>query len=69
MCVEFGFINNYYDDTRTSKCENVKGRPIGIEQVQATGISRQSAQESSNVVSLGHRPSLPLGRIPTIKAF
>ena len=22
MCVEVGFINNYYDDTRTSKCES-----------------------------------------------
>ena len=26
MCVEVGLINNYHDDTQTSKCENLLDR-------------------------------------------
>jgi hypothetical protein len=32
-------------------------RPLGLQEVEATGISRQSAHEGSKVVSPTHQPS------------
>jgi hypothetical protein len=39
-------------------------RPLGLQEVEAPRISKQSAQEGGKVVSPTHRPSLPPGRIP-----
>ena len=38
-------------------------KPIGMQEVEAPRISRQSAHEGGKVVSPTHRPSLPLGKI------
>jgi hypothetical protein len=39
-------------------------RPLGLPEVEARRISRQSAHEGGKVVSLTHQPSLPPGKIP-----
>jgi len=38
-------------------------RPLGLQEVEASRISRQSAQELVRIVSHAHRPTLPTGEI------
>jgi hypothetical protein len=46
------------------------GRPsLGLQEVEATRISRQSAYEDGKVVSSKYRPSLPQGKIPGTHFF
>jgi len=40
------------------------GRPLDLQEVEATRISRHSAREDVTVVSPTHRPPLPPGDIP-----
>jgi len=38
--------------------------PLGLQEIEAPRISRQSAHKGGKVVSLTHRPPLPPGDIP-----
>jgi hypothetical protein len=52
----------YTVDVSTSYLVTSLNRPLGLQRVEAPGISRQSAHEGDKVVSPTHRPPLPAGK-------
>ena len=54
FCLNIAFFNTYTG----------LERPLGLQEVEASRISRQSAHEGDKVVSLTHRPPLTPRRYP-----
>jgi hypothetical protein len=51
-------------DVNKGSVKAILENPLGLQEVEAPRISRQSAHEGGKVVSPTHRPSLPPEKIP-----